>query len=126
MTSSKERDHHDSWIARGAKGALPLLVCLALLVSARDSSPQSLIAVSVACATLLWFGWISIRRNILTKTIGVVLALYFGLIVALLTLAITIRLSLVLLPVFLLALPYLVYDLFFRAPSEGRHDAREH
>jgi hypothetical protein len=122
MTPTKERSSHDSWVARGAGGALPILICLLLMRLAMGSSPQTFIAVCAACAVILWFGWSSLQRNLLTKWTGVILAVYFGLLLALSAFAIAANLLLVLLPVFLLALPLLVYDLLFRAPSHGESD----
>ena len=109
MTPTKESSTHDSWVARCAWGALPLLVCLLFLRLARESSPSGFIAACVACAIVLWFGWRSVRRNAVTKWTGVFLGLYCGMILGLTMLAIVIRLSLVLLPVFLIVLPILVY-----------------
>ncbi len=62
------------------------------------------------------------RRNLLTKWAGVFLALFFGLLLGLFAFGIVIRLTFVLLPVFLVALPLLAYDLLFRAPSEGESE----
>ncbi len=55
-----------------------------------------------------------------TKWIGALFVLFFAVILALLAVGIAIRLSLVLMPVFLVALPILLYELLFRAPSEGQ------
>jgi len=61
-----------------------------------------------------------VRRNSFTKWIGIVLGLYFGLILGLAAFAIVVRMLLILLPVFFVGLPLLVYDLLVRAPSEGQ------
>ncbi len=55
-----------------------------------------------------------------TKWIGALLVLFFAVFLALLALGIAIRLSVVLFPVFLIALPILLYEFLFRAPSEGQ------
>ena len=62
------------------------------------------------------------RRNIITKWIGAVLALYFGLVLALSVFGIAMELSLISLPLFMILLPLLMYDLLFRAPSESQAD----
>jgi hypothetical protein len=123
MTSTEERrSGHESWVARFAWGALPILVCLALLRLVREASPLGGFAICAACAVVLWFGWSSVRRNVVTKGAGVLLGLFFGLMLGLFVFGVVIRLTFVLLPVFLVALPLLVYDLLFRAPSEGQSD----
>ena len=104
------------------RGALPIVLCLLLLGLGAGSSPSSsmtVIAVCAVCAIILWFGWNSVRRNIVTKWIGVLLAIYLALVLGLSALGIAIGLSLVLLPLFFVVLPLLLYDLLFRAPSEG-------
>jgi hypothetical protein len=63
-----------------------------------------------------------VRRNIITKWIGAVLALYFGLVLVLSVFGIAMGLSLILLPFFMVLLPLLMYDLLFRAPSESQAD----
>jgi hypothetical protein len=50
----------------------------------------------------------------------VILGLYFGLVLGLAAFAVVVRLSLFFLPVFLVVLPLILYDLLFRAPSEGQ------
>ena len=120
MPPTNAASSHDSWVARCAWGVLPILVCILFLRLARESSPQGFIVVSAACAVILWFGWGSVRRNSFTKWIGVILGLYFGLILGLAAFAIVVRLALILLPVFFVILPLVVYDLLFRAPSEGQ------
>lgn len=123
MTSTEERrSSHDSWGRRLAWGVLPILVCVLLLGLAREASPLSVFAVCAACAVVLWFGWKAVRRNVVTKSAGVLLALFFGLMLGLFAFGVVIRLAYVLLPVFLVALPLLVYDLLFRAPSAGQSD----
>src|SRR6266481_8103207 len=108
---------------RLARGAVPIvIVCLLFWGLAMEHlpGPMALFAVFAACGIVLWFGWSSIRRNIATKWFGVLLALYIGLVLGLYLLGIAVGVSLALFPLFLLALPLLVYDLLFRAPFEGR------
>jgi hypothetical protein len=119
MTSTEERrSGHDSWGTRFAWGALPILVCLLLLGLARQASPLGVFATCAGCAVVLWFGWSAVRRNVVTKGAGVLLGLFFGLMLGLFAFGVVIRLTFVLLPVFLVALPLVVYDLLFRAPSQ--------
>ena len=103
-------------------GALPIVIVCLLLWFAMQSPPRPMIVVPnlVACGIVLWFGWASIKRSTGMKWLGVILALYIGLVLALLVLGIAVRVGLVLLPLFLLALPFLAYDLLFRAPLQGR------
>ncbi len=66
-------------------------------------------------------GWTWVRRNVAAKmgrrsARGLCGATILGLF----ALAIALGLGLVLLPLFLLAVPFLVYDLFFRQPRKGR------
>ena len=120
MTPTEERRSGPA--SRFAWGALPILVCVLLLGLAREASPLGVFAICAACAVVLWFGWGSVRRNVVTKGAGVLLGLFFGLMLGLFAFGVVIRLTFVLLPVFLVALPLLLYDLFFRAPSEGQSD----
>lgn len=77
---------------------------------------------------VLWFGRSSIRRNIITKWTGVLLAVLLSLglclfafgVVAKLSVALYPILTVVLFPLLLVVLPYTVYDLLFRAPYKGR------
>src|SRR5258708_2501642 len=90
-------------VLRFVWGALPIVICILLLrlYAGSTSSPPMFIAVCAVCAIVLWFGWKSVRRNIITKWIGVVLALYFGLILVLSVFGIAMGLSLILLPLFM-------------------------
>jgi len=56
---------------------------------------------------------------LIVKWTAAALALYVALIAALSLLGVTLHLSLLLLPFLLVALPFLIYDLLFRAPREG-------
>jgi hypothetical protein len=121
-STGERRGRQDSWRSRFAWGSLPILVCLLLFALARSASLSGVFAVCAACAIVLWFGWGSVRRNVITKGAGVLLGLFCGLILGLLAFGIAVRLMFVLLPVFLVVLPFLLYDLLFRAPSEGQSD----
>jgi len=119
MTPTAERGGNGSWVGRFLRGALPILICVVFLSMAPPSSARAIVGVCAASAIILWFEWTSMRRSGLTRWAGVILSLFLGLILVLFLLGIVIRISLFLLPVFLLALPLLLYDLLFRAPSKG-------
>ncbi len=101
------------------KGALPLgAVCLLLwsLTKTQASSSISVAVVLGVYGVILWFGWSGIQNNIVTKWFGILLALSVGLILSIFILGIAIQVSLVLFVPFLVALPFLAYDLLFRSP----------
>ena len=106
-----------------AWGMLPLgIVCLLLwwmLLIPRSEGGTSLILFA-ACGMVLWFGWRSIRRNIVTKWLGIILAAFVGLTLGLFVLGVAFGLLSILFPLLLIAVPFVAYDLFFRAPAEGR------
>ena len=110
-------------IRKFAWGMLPLvIVCLLLwrmLMIPRSEGGASLILFA-ACGMVLWFGWRSIGRNILTRWLGIILAAFVGLPLGLFVLVIAFGLLFILFPLLLLAVPFIAYDLFFRAPAEGR------
>jgi hypothetical protein len=122
--TSEERGASDSGIVRRlAWGTLPIvIVCLLLWGVGMDPTvrPPEAIAAFVACVVVLWFGWNLIQRSVATKWLGVLLALYLGLVLGLFLLGISVGLLFVLFPLFILALPFLVWDLLFRAPFKGR------
>jgi len=127
MTSPKEGSGRVSnFLFRFGEGALPIVICILLLLlyasSPSPNSPPTFIAVCAICAIVLWFGWKSVRGNVITKWLGVVLGLYFGLILGLSVLGIAIGLLLVLVPLSFVLFPLLVYDLFFSPPREERPD----
>jgi hypothetical protein len=110
-------------------GVVPLvIVCVLLWGLSVEASPNPIITLVVlaACGIVLWFGWSSIRRNIGTKLFGGLLALCLGIILGLFVLEIAVgialRLSVVLFPLFIVALPLVVYDLLFRSPFKGRFE----
>ena len=117
-------------VRRLVRGALPIvIVCLLLWSLSLDPNPghAAVVAVFAACGVVLWFGWNDIRRSVATKWLGILLALFLGLVLGLYALGISFlllgigaRLLLALFPLFLLALPFFVWDLFFRAPFKGR------
>jgi hypothetical protein len=130
MTSERRGAGDPGVVRRFHGGGLPIaIVCLLLwgLSLSPDAGHAAVVAVFGACGIVLWFGWNSIRRSVATKWLGVLLALFLGLVLGLyalgisfLVLGIGARLLLALFPLFLLALPFFVWDLFFRAPFKGR------
>jgi predicted membrane metal-binding protein len=121
MTPIGERSGRYSWVGRMARGALPILICLGFFLSlAPQSSIGVVVGVCAVCAVILWFEWSSVRRNVVTKWIGVILSLFVGLILGLAVLGVIIRIGPFLFLIFLVALPFVSYDLLFRATADGR------
>jgi hypothetical protein len=134
VPSRNEQGHRISgFLMRFCGGALPIVIVLLLLWAgaAESYSNTTRVAAYVLSGFALWFGWGSVRCNLATKWAGILLAAFLGLIVGMFAFGITIRLSLALLPilslvslvlfpVLLVGLPYVLYDLLFRAPYKGR------
>jgi preprotein translocase subunit SecG len=105
------------------KAVLPLaIVCFFfwMLSQQRGPDPLTSIGVSVASAVVLWFGWRSVRRNVLTRWVAIVLAAYLALVLGLFAIGMAIRVALFLFVALLIAVPVIAYDLLFRAPFKGR------
>jgi hypothetical protein len=109
------------------RAMLPILaVCLLLWLLTTDRAPHpiAIFLVFAACGIILWFGWNWVRPYAAAKWIALFLAIYLGFVLALflfgILFGIAARVSSVLLPLFLLALPFLLYDLLFRSPFRGR------
>lgn len=62
----------------------------------------------------------------LAKWAGAAFAIYFAVLVGLLLLGVAVHVSLLLLPILLVALPLAIYDLLFRAPQKGEPEAERH
>jgi hypothetical protein len=108
---------------RFAKGAVPVAIVLGLLLALGENDSDSVfrtVCVFLICLLILWFGWSWIRLNLVTKSLGIIVGAFLTFVVATVAIGITLRIGLVLLVVFLLALPLLIYDLFFRSPYKGR------
>ncbi len=123
MTPIEERGGNSGRAERFVRGALPVVVvCLLLWGLSKDSSPQpiTVAAVFAACGLVLWFAWSAIRGNLATKWLGAFLAFWVGLVLVLFSFWTAIGLSIFLFVFFLVALPFLLFDLLFRAPFEGR------
>jgi hypothetical protein len=112
-------------IKRFVRGAIPLVVVCLLIFGLGPKSPQNhvmVLVLFVMSAAVLWFGWNSIRRCVGTRWLGVLLAAYLGFVLGIYALGLVLRVGLVLLPLFLLALPLLIYDLLFRSSYKGRFE----
>jgi hypothetical protein len=110
------------FMRRLAKGTLPIVIACAILsiVGMKPRAPSGLVlAAFVASGLVLWLGWSYIRRNIVTKWLGLILVLYLGLVLGLSVLGVVLGISLLLFPIFCVALPLVIYDLVFRAPIKG-------
>lgn len=109
--------------SRFLSASLPLVVVCALLsFLAIDSDLPEVAVVTVlaACGMVMWFGWRSIRRTMLTKCLGVLLVLALALGLGLVVLQITIHLLPIIFILFFVGLFVMAYDFLFRAPREGR------
>lgn len=118
-----EHQMQESVPLRLLKGLIPILiVCLFIWGLAKEPSPSpmAVLAVFVACALVLWFGWNSIRRNLATKWLSLPLIILVGLVLGMFVFGLALGVAVNLCAALLLALPYLVYDLFFRQPNKGR------
>jgi hypothetical protein len=110
-------------VRRFVLGALPILtVCALLWILAAESSPgpAAITSIFVVCAIILWFGWSSIRRNTATRWLAFPLIALVGVVLGGWVLGIAIGVAAWLGAALCLALPYLIYDLLFRAPLEGQ------
>jgi hypothetical protein len=128
MVESVQRDSGAGGVLkRFTKGVLPLgIVCffLFLIVENPRLNPVATIVDSILSCLVLWFSWSYIKGTRVTKWIGIVLAGYFGLVVTLVAFGVFVQLSGILLVLFLVAIPFLVCDLFFRGPAERRQRSR--
>lgn len=111
------------WLMRFAQGAVwPAIVVGLLYLLSQDRNadyPDTLIVVAL-CGIALGLGWRWMRGTFVTKWAGRLLAGYVGLVLVLFTLGIALAFSSVLFLPFLLALPFILYDLFVGQPHKGR------
>jgi hypothetical protein len=125
MPAIEAESRHHGPVERFVRGAVPLaVVCILLLGFKPDSSqpkaaPVLLLAVSGAA---LWLGWNPIQRNVGTRWLGRLLAAYLGVMLGAVAVGVVLQVGIMLLPLFLLALPLLLYDLLFRSPYKGRFE----
>ena len=107
------------------KGSVPLLIVAALvgLLSHRQlANTEAVFAVLIASLVALWLGWKNIKANPITKWVGIIFLIVLGEIATLGMRALTVRLAWLVCVISLLAGPFIVYDLFFRAPFKGRFE----
>ena len=119
--SSNSRDAR--FRTRLAKGTLPIAIVIGLrLALAFDPSPNIARAavVYLFSAFTLWLGWKWMAATALTKWIGMFFAGILAIWLVLLAFGITLALLQLLLAPFLLALAFVLYDLFIRQPHKGR------
>ncbi len=119
MLSSSRRDP----LTNFAKGLLPVGAAMFLVwwsnqVFRREEFGAY--ALLILSAVVLWFGWSLIRRSMLTKWLAILVIAYLGVIAGVWAIAIGLSLAMPLFLLFLLAVPWIIYDFFFRAPKEGR------
>ncbi len=115
------------WVVRFAKGATPVAIVLGLLyVLSRNRSADGAgdwlaeLVITALCCFTLWAGWRWLQGTFITKWAGRLLAAYLGLGLVLFTLGIVLAFSMTLFLPFLLALPFILYDLFVWQPHKGR------
>lgn len=105
------------------KGLAPLVIVgFLMFLTAKDSDPITGIIMLALSGVVLWFGWTSVRKSKGTRWFGILLAVYIAMLLGMFAMALVIRVGLLLFPVFLIAVPLMVYDLLFRAPYGGRFD----
>jgi hypothetical protein len=108
---------------RFLKGSIPAATVLALLCAlSREPGGNLLepILVEVFCAIVLGLGWRWMQGTFATKWAGRMLAAYLVLGLVLITFAITLAFSQILLLILLMAIPAFVWDLFVWQPYKGR------
>lgn len=116
-------------LRRLAWAALPIAISLLplwVVTQEQTTNPTATVAACGAGCVVLWLGWSSIRRNIVTKW-GGLLAIFLSLVVGLFLFGIVVKLSfpvfrilsVVLYPLLLVALPYLVYTCCFARPTRA-------
>ena len=105
------------------KGLVPLgIVGFLMFLAAKDSDPIRGIIMLALSGVVLWFGWTSVRQSRGTRWFGILLVVYIASLLGILAMAVVIRVGLLLFPVLLTAVPFMVYDLLFRAPYQGRFE----
>ena len=105
------------------KGLVPLVIVgFLMFLTAKDSDPITGIIMLALSGAVLWFGWTSVRKSKGTRWFGILLAVYIAMLLGIFAMALIIRVGLLLFPVFLIAVPLMVYDLLFRAPHKGRFE----
>ena len=122
MTSDAQTAARSGSLSSICRGVAPLLVvCLLLwvLLQQKPANFMATVATMAVCGLILWFGWSSIRKHRSTRLFGWLLAIYIGAVLGLFVAVVAIGLSLLLMPLLLIAFPFVIWDLLFRAPSQG-------
>ena len=125
MTAGERESGIRGVVTRFVGATIPLaIVCILLFGFAPDPS-QNLIGfifLYAISAVVLWLCWSFIRRSIGAKWFGILLASFLGLVLGLFAVGVVIRIAPILFLIFLVALPFVAYDLFFRGPFQGRFE----
>ena len=112
-----------SLIERLVKGSIPIVIVVLALYGidlVKNVSLRDVCLVLTFCILVLWFGWPAMKGTAVTKWLGAILLVFVAIPPAVLVLGLSLYFGLVLLLLLLIALPFLIYDLFFRAPLQGR------
>ena len=111
---------YSGFIEKVVKPFSPLIV-VCLLSHYFDDGSLSIVSLSVTTVNLLilWFCWPLIRRNRISKIVGVLYVIALGLVFALMALAVTLGAGMILLILLFFATPIVIYDLFFHLPRKG-------
>jgi hypothetical protein len=120
MTNGKPRA---GFGMRLVKGSIPAAVVLGLLYAlSREPGGNLLepVLVEVFCAIVLGLGWRWMQGTFATKWAGRMLAAYLVLGLVLITFAISVAFSQMLVLILLMAIPAFVWDLFVWQPHKGR------
>jgi hypothetical protein len=109
---------------RFVKGVVPLaIVGFLFLLTAKDSDPVTGVIMLALSGVVLWFGWTSVSQSRGTRWFGILVAVYIASSFGIFAMALVIRVGLLLFPVLLIAVPLIVYDLLFRAPTKAASSA---
>jgi hypothetical protein len=110
-------------IERFVKPLAPILAVYLILEFLPRRAPIWMdLSAYLASAIILWIGWPWVRRNNVAKILGGILAAIVILYLGVVALTLGIGIGFVLLPVFFLAAPFLIYDLFFHLPGTKSSD----
>jgi membrane protease YdiL (CAAX protease family) len=122
-----------SFLGRFAFGIVPICLVLLLIVAAAEigANTATFVAVFVGSTLVLWFGRGWICQTLVTKWTGIIVAvcvvpllLLYALGVAIPLLSVGFRvaewISVPFIVLLVVAGPYILYDLFFRQPYQGR------
>jgi len=108
---------------RFVKGIVPVLVVLGLLYALSQEPHQDIldgILAEALCALALWLGWRWMQGTFVTKWAGKFLAAYLALGLVLFAFAVVLTIEEIVLVIFLMTIPALLWDLFVWQPHKGR------